>query len=48
MTKSKTTKDSKFIAEEKTDAYCENDPRLRGKQEKKLEKQFYEEELFRL
>lgn len=40
--------DSKKKTANKVDAYHENDPRLRGEQEEKLPKKFYEQELFRL
>ena len=40
----KKTKNSREIV----DAYHENDPRLRGEKEDKLDKNFYEKELFRL
>ena len=42
--KKKDAKDNKDIV----DAYHENDPRLRGEKEEKLDKKFYEKELFRL
>jgi polyphosphate kinase 2 len=54
MTKKKTTKSTKVTAKVKKksaeimDAYHENDPRLRGEKEAKLQKKYYEKELFRL
>jgi|TARA_B100000959_G_scaffold167444_1_gene175363 polyphosphate kinase 2 (PPK2 family) len=48
MAKSKRGNGNNDSASDKVDSYREDDPRLRGKKEKKLSKVFYESELFRL
>lgn len=53
MAKNKTNENKKKKNKNKgknktADQYTDNDPRLRGKKEKKLQKKFYEKELFRL